>query len=284
MSIKSAGLTVQEAWAEAEAELSEATDNSLSIAVDELKVQPPSDEEQSAVETEAKGGLFNSLASESGVEQSEEELHEVKVNGVVSRVTLQELVNGYQRQADYTQGKQEIAETKEKYANAITLWEALEADYVKTVQALMARSGIRGQVKPVAASDVDVESLVEQKLQEKLAQDPRIQAIERDQQFRQIESIFAQIEKDFNIELEDSDKLTVLQKADDMGTTDLKYVTWMLLQEVERKTAEQKNIELVSTANGRRSGIVDEPEVQPVRFNSPMEAWKAVVAEEDNLR
>lgn len=284
MTNRAAGLAFQEAFNEAMAEeevlaASETTPN----ANGEPVIVEPSEVEQPAVETEEEVGLFSDLESDPNEEQPliEDSLHKVKVNGEELEVTYQELIDGYQRKAHYTQGRQEVAELKDKYGKAITLWEALESDYVKTVQALMSRAGLSGQVKPGAKDETpDIEALVEQKLQEKLASDPRIQAIEQEQSLRQIEAIFSQIENEFQVNLANSDKQLVLEKAQAMGTTDLRYVVWNMLQERDRILAEKKNLELVSTVNGRRSGEGDDPTPQVEYYNSVSEAWAAALAEE----
>ena len=47
---------------------------------------------------------------------SEEPVYTVKVDGDEQEVTLSELQNGYQRQADYTRKTQQVAAEKERFA------------------------------------------------------------------------------------------------------------------------------------------------------------------------
>ena len=47
-------------------------------------------------------------------ENSEEPSYEVKVNGQTLNVTLDELLQGYQREADYTRGKQDLSLEKSR--------------------------------------------------------------------------------------------------------------------------------------------------------------------------
>ena len=284
MTNRAAGLSVQEAFAEAQAEIALEEANSQTPSSVEPETIQPSDVEQSAVETEEENSLFSVLESDNGEgEQSDKELHDVTVNGETFKVTLSELINGYQRQADYTQGRQEIANERKEHQKAITLWEALEADYAGTVQKLMSRAGgvpIKGrQSEP----QVDIESLVEQKLQEKLSTDPRIQAFEQEQSLRQIETIFGQIEQEFNIQLATSDKQVILERAQQQGTTDLRYVVWQLLQQREQHLTKQRNVELASTTIGRRSGTEDDITPNVEYFSTPGAAWAAALAEEGNL-
>jgi len=52
----------------------------------------------------------------------------VKVDGSESEVTLSELQQGYQRQADYTRKTQELASERQRLEQAEAIVSALEAD------------------------------------------------------------------------------------------------------------------------------------------------------------
>lgn len=283
MTNNAAGLSFQEAFDQAQAEVS--LEEEISPAPSSAEPEPTKapEVEQSAVETGEEEGLFTNLSpDQEGKQPPKEDLHEVKVQGETFKVTLQELINGYQRQEDYTRGKQELTAEKEKLSKAQTLWDALESDYVGTVQALMSRSGIKGKVTPKGAAPAteDIEALVNQKLEERLASDPRLQAFEQEQSLREIEAIFDNVQKEFDITLTRGDKQAVLERADQLQNYDLRYVTWTMLQEAEKTAAEQKNVELVSTAQGRRSGADAEPVTPNIEyFNSPKAAWEAALAE-----
>lgn len=282
MTTNAAGLAFQEAFEQAQAEIALEEAASQEPSSSEPETPNVSEGEQSAVEPGQEVGLFTNLSPDHEGKQPEGDLHEVKVNGETFEVTLQELKNGYQRQADYTRSKQELAAEQERLTKAATLWDALESDYVGTVQALMARSGIKGKVAPkgAAPAEQDIEAIVAAKLEEKLAADPRIQAFEQEQSLRQLETIFDAVQKEFNIQLTQGDKQAVLERADQLGNYDLRYVTWTMLQESERYQAQQRNVELVSTGKGRGSGADAEPITPNVEYyNSPAEAWQAALAE-----
>jgi hypothetical protein len=288
MTTGAAGLSFQEAFSEALAEEEVAASESPTPANVEPENQIASEVEQPAVETEEETGLFSSLQSEEGqLEQSSNEgLHEVTVDGEKQFVTLDELIAGYQRQAHYTQGRQELAQEREQNKNAITLWEALEKDYVGTVRQLMARTGLQPQAQqPVKQTDVDIDAIVEQKLQEKLASDPRIQMLEQEQSLRQLEIVFSDIEREYDLPrpLTLDDKQLILEKAQAWNTTDLGYVVYRLLQQKQHVDAQQRNVELVSTAQGRRSGAQEDYTPQVEYYSTVADAWKAALAEEGNL-
>ena len=275
-------LSFQEAFDEAQAEESVAADESGSPASEVSEVVDVSEGKQSTVETEEEVSVFGDLASEEAEgEQPEGDSHEVTVNGETFKVTLSELTDGYQRHADYTRGKQEIAEEKKQHANAVTLWEALEGDYAGTVQKLMSRTVEKGSVVP--QPEQDIEALVEEKLQTMLAADPRLQQLENEASLRQIEEIFDDIEKEFQLpSLSNEDKQTVLLKAQEWETTDLRYVVYRLLQQKQKETDTQKNVELVSTTQGRRSGTEEDFIPEEKSYATVADAWAASLAEEGN--
>jgi hypothetical protein len=57
-------------------------------------------------------------------------------------VTLDEARNGYQRQSDYTRKTQQVAQERERLAQAEQLWRAFEADPQQTLRVLSERFGV----------------------------------------------------------------------------------------------------------------------------------------------
>jgi len=66
----------------------------------------------------------------------------VKVDGTESEVTLSELQQGYQRQADYTRKTQELASERQRLEQAEAIVSALEADPEGALTALSSAFGI----------------------------------------------------------------------------------------------------------------------------------------------
>ena len=79
--------------------------------------------------------LANSNPGFSG-EISNEGTYSVKIDGVEQLVPLEELQNGYQRQADYTRKTQELARERERLTQAEAIVQALEADPQAAISAL----------------------------------------------------------------------------------------------------------------------------------------------------
>ena len=68
--------------------------------------------------------------------------HTVKVDGVEQQVSLSELRDGYQRQADYTRKTQELASERERLQQAEAIVSALESDPTGTLTALGQAFGV----------------------------------------------------------------------------------------------------------------------------------------------
>jgi len=69
--------------------------------------------------------------------------HTVTVGGEQMDVSQTELINGYQRQADYTRKTQELATERERLAQGEAIVQALESDPESAVSALADAFGIR---------------------------------------------------------------------------------------------------------------------------------------------
>ena len=67
----------------------------------------------------------------------------VTVDGEQMNVSQSELINGYQRQADYTRKTQELATERERLAQGEAIVQALESDPESAVSALADAFGIR---------------------------------------------------------------------------------------------------------------------------------------------
>jgi len=70
----------------------------------------------------------------------------VKIDGEEHQVTLEELQQGYQRQADYTRKTQELASERQRLQQAETIVNALEADPQGTLEALGGALGVQGNL------------------------------------------------------------------------------------------------------------------------------------------
>ena len=123
---------------------------------------------------------------ETSTEVPEEPGYVVKIDGEEQQVTLEELQNGYQRQADYTRKTQEIAVERERLQQAEAIVSALENDPSGTLQTLARSFNVDTFDQPQTDEDGYELDATEKKLVElesKLAkqeQAQRVQQVERE--------------------------------------------------------------------------------------------------------
>ena len=84
----------------------------------------------------------------SSTEPTETSGYTIKVDGEQQQVSLEELQNGYQRQADYTRKTQELAAERQRLQQAETIVSALEADPHGTLTALGNALGVEDTPVP----------------------------------------------------------------------------------------------------------------------------------------
>lgn len=206
--------------------------------------------EQPAVETQEKAGLFDSLSEQ--IEQPEGESTElIEVNGEL--MTLEQLRSGNMMQADYTQKTQELAVKMREADKALTLLRLLEDRPLETVKQLynaintgapvagVAETTQSTQTSETQTAPDDIEALVEARVAEMLKNDPRLVQVENDQAIEQVNSVFTEIEKMYNVKLTDADKERTLQEAVDRNTDDIKFVFGGLMNQANQKEIALRN-------------------------------------------
>jgi hypothetical protein len=261
LTISKAGLSFSEAAQEAlnEVEVSDSTATPDNV-VDSVSEQPTVAEQPETKTSKPSvledlldrgPGQNNTNVSDSAV---------VNLNGTL--VSIGELKNGYMRQDDYTRKTQAHAENVKEYDNAVTLWKALQENPVETLRKLnvQANQGQRPTAQLTGAKDVDIDALVEQKLKERLENDPNLRALQDERAREAVDKEFRKIETAYAVELADEDKAMVLAKARDMGTTDLMFVFGGLYALAEKQRVAKRNAKTLSTDFGYR-GDADTPSV-----------------------
>ncbi len=289
MTTETAGLSIKEAFAQAEEDQSVVADggeptSSPSEPENTLVVEQP------AVETEAEDGLFDVLVDTE--EQSEGESFSVIVNGQATNVTKDELLSGYMRQADYTQKTQELADLGRQADKAITLMRLLEEQPVETVrklyQTINSGAPIAGVVDATVTTPssnqnnapTDVNALVDARVAELLASDPNLVSIQQSQALVQVNKEFTEIEEMYNVTLSDSDKEQTLLAAQRYDTDDIKFVFGGLMNQ-----AAQKKEALVNAKNAASAAPTSADPVTPTpaanqKYDSFRSALEATLAEQ----
>jgi hypothetical protein len=286
MTTSTAGLSLQEAFAQAQDELSLSEEG---LEADTSSPEPVEtlEAEQPVVETSSDVGLFDDEDedNEGQVEQPQGDSYEVTVDGEKLLVGLDELRSGYMRQADYTRKTQQLSELEREAEKAVALKQMLEERPQETLRKLYQRINagqsldFSGEMSPSNVQpkqeSQDIEALVEARVAELLANDPRLVAVQQEQAFAQIESIFAGIEESYSVKLTDSDKQKVLEKSQETGNTDLEAVFGAMyakrLAAERKRDADKANLRKVSSLKGE--GRVDSfnpqtPSSQPKKYDN----------------
>lgn len=195
------------------------------------------------------------------------QLYTVKVGGVEQQVTLEELQSGFMRQADYTRKTQEIAQMRQRLAQAEAIANSLEADPEGTLRALAEAFG-------VVAGDSD--SL---EFDEPDPVEQRLRAIERAEQERQAQAVRAQIDAEIETLTNtygDFDLQAVMAHAVQNGMTltaayrDLHFDTIASKAKQTEQVVAAKRDAAVVEGGATRVGVVE----QAKPATSIREAWR----------
>lgn len=287
MSTETAGLSMREAFEAAEAEAdvtAPASEEPVSSPAEEPEA---SHEEQSAVENEEPTGLFGELREETPEEEQPglEDSSLVEVDG--EQISLADLKAGYMMKADYTRKTQELSEQRKEAETAIALYKSLEQNPQATMRLLNERI-VTGQGIGIEApatqepQSPDIDALVEKKLEERLASDPRLRAIEEQKAMDQINAQFAALEEAYEVEISDADRIQVLQKAQQAGTGDIGLVFGAMMQQREllQKQRANANANSSSSGYGGQQVVGSVPKPKPEKFGSFRDAMNDTFAEE----
>lgn len=127
------------------------------------------------------------------------ESYTVKVGGQEIEVTLEEALRGYQRQADYTQKTQALAQEREQLSHAERLWNEIEANPEGTLRKIAAAYGISlGEARQAvadaqAADDPFAQAFGDGEPQTR-SEDPRWEQVQQFMQETQQQQAVAQVQ------------------------------------------------------------------------------------------
>lgn len=187
--------------------------------------------------------------------------------GIDEPVPLQEVLDGYLRQSDYTRKTQEVAAMRKDHERAISFWEAFTQHPKQVVLQLAKEAGlevgdvtVEKMVDMPFTSEEDLQAMIDAEVEKRLAVDPRIQAAQEQETLRWIEGEFSKIESDLEISLGPESRKKVLSRALAAGTDDLGMVTRAMLAELEAKQARTQALRQASPKRptGAPSEVIDE--------------------------
>lgn len=205
---------------------------------------------------------------------------ELELPGVEGPITLQQLVDGNLRQADYTQKTQALAEqrreveaVKESHDKAIAFWEALRKNPQEVVRQLAVEAKLvdadakfeRMENSPITSPE-EMEAEISRRVEERLKEHPTVQEA-ADLRARQwIDGTFAQIEQTHDVKLGPQSRQAVLKEAARLGTDDLEFVfSGLQARRAERKqSADSLRNAAPSRPSGNSSKTADLPPVEDV--------------------
>ena len=201
-------------------------------------------EETEAIEsTEAVDNL------ETSTEVPEEPGYVVKIDGEEQQVSLEELQNGYQRQADYTRKTQEIAAERERLLQAEAIVSALEKDPVGTLDTLARSFNVNNPV----TNQIDDSEYEQDPTERKLAElENKIAAQEQVQRVQKIEREVNTLQEKYG----EFDRQELLNHALKNGIPNLEAAyTHMRFNEV-KTTADKLSQEQEITNKKREAAVV----------------------------
>lgn len=210
--------------------------------------------------TEPVGG------SEEPAAESESTFYTVKVGGVEQQVTLEDLQSGFMRQADYTRKTQEVAQLRQRLAQAEAIANSLESDPQGTLRALAEAFGVEAGEDSLEFSEPDpVES--------------RLRAIEQREAQQQAQVVRAQIDQEIDTLVNtygDFDLQSVINHAAQHGMTvtaayrDLNFDSIATKVKETEQITQQKRAAGVVEGGAHRTGVVE----QTKPAGSIKEAWR----------
>ncbi len=191
----------------------------------------------------------------------------VKVRGQEQEVDLDELINGYQRQADYTRSTQELAAERQRLEAANALWESLHENPAEVIEAIREHFAEQLNAEPPDERDVRLSTL------EAEAEERRQQAIEA-----QVASEIRQLQETYEDDF-DGDELLEYAIEHRIGNLEAAYLHRTRAAERVAKERERTTAKRNDPTTGGRSRAADahqEPE-EPV--NSVGDAVRAALKE-----
>ena len=201
---------------------------------------------------------------ETSTEVPEEPAYTVKIDGEEEQVSLEELHQGYQRQADYTRKTQEIAAERDRLHQAEAIVSALEHDPEGTLQTLAQSFN----VAPVSSqqsevSDYDDIDPTQKKLAElenKIARQEQAQRVQRvEREVNTLEEKYGEFDRQELLNHALKNGIPNLEAAyTHLRFNDVKSTADKLSQEQEI-TSKKRDAAVVTPGGSTQSGTSTEP-------------------------
>ena len=222
--------------------------------------------EEDAVVEESLEDTPEAAAQEEVVEEPGE-TYAVKIDGEEQQVTLDELQNGYQRQADYTRKTQEIAAERDRLQQAEAIVSALEHDPEGTLQTLAHSFNVAPitgqQVSDDEYAEVDPTQQKLAELEHKIARQEQMERVQRvEREVSTLQEKYGEFNREELLNHALKNGIPNLEAAyTHMRFNDVKSTADKLSQEQEI-TNKKREAAVVTPGGSTQSGVETEPTPQ----------------------
>ena len=218
-------------------------------------------------ETEATESTETVDNLETSTEVPQEPAYTVKIDGEEQQVTLEELQQGYQRQADYTRKTQEIAAERDRLQQAEAIVSALEHDPEGTLQTLAHSFNVAPitgqQVSDDEYAEVDPTQQKLAELEQKIARQEQIERVQRvEREVSTLQEKYGEFNREELLNHALKNGIPNLEAAyTHMRFNDVKSTADKLSQEQEI-TNKKREAAVVTPGGSTQSGVETEPTPQ----------------------
>ena len=204
---------------------------------------------------------------ETSTEVPQEPAYTVKVDGEEQQVSLEELQQGYQRQADYTRKTQEIAAERDRLQQAEAIVSALEHDPEGTLQTLAHSFNVAPitgqQVSDDEYAEVDPTQQKLAELEHKIARQEQMERVQRvEREVSTLQEKYGEFNREELLNHALKNGIPNLEAAyTHMRFNDVKSTADKLSQEQEI-TNKKREAAVVTPGGAPQSGVETEPTPQ----------------------
>lgn len=204
---------------------------------------------------------------ETSTEVPQEPAYTVKVDGEEQQVSLEELQQGYQRQADYTRKTQEIAAERDRLQQAEAIVSALEHDPEGTLQTLAHSFNVAPitgqQVSDDEYAEVDPTQQKLAELEHKIARQEQMERVQRvEREVSTLQEKYGEFNREELLNHALKNGIPNLEAAyTHMRFNDVKSTADKLSQEQEI-TNKKREAAVVTPGGSTQSGVETEPTPQ----------------------
>lgn len=249
-------------------------DEPVEEAEEGVEEQPAVEEPLVEADDEEVEELFaDDVAGDDDIQPEDEALDieglTFELPGVDDPVTLQELKDGYLRQADYTRKRQRDAEVAKQNQKAIDLYSAIQADPMKVARQIAEEVGlIAPNAQPVKAVEFSVfntqeavEAEIEKRVEEAVKSHPAVLEANEARARNWVDSEFAKIEARHEVKLGPKSRHKILKLASEKNVGDLEVIFNHLM--AQRQSQEEGTQRLRKAASSRPHGSGDAKGTEP---------------------